>query len=213
MNEDTGQQHDPRTEALLEMARALGATNELDNLLSMVVDYSMELLDAERATLFLYDKDRHELYSRIAAGIETVRIPADSGLAGAAAMSMDLVNVPDAYADERFNRQIDMQSGYHTRSILACPLADYQGQLVGVLQILNKRKGPFDQRDEALAGALAAQAGVALQRAYLLDELLEKQRLEHSLAVAREVQQGLFPREAPHIDGFDIACWNRPTPA
>ena len=201
------------TAALLEMARALAATNDLDKLLSMVVSCSMSLLDAERATLFLYDKDSHELYSRISEGIAEVRIPADAGLAGAAATSMEIVNVPDAYADDRFNREVDKRSGYRTRSVLACPLADYEGQLVGVLQILNKRAGSFTGKDESLAAALGAQAGVALQRAHLLSERLEKERMEHAMAVAQEIQQGLFPREDPCVAGFDVSCWNRPCDA
>jgi len=204
---------DNRTQALLEMSRALGSTCQLDDLLNMVVRYSMELLNAERATLFLYDKEHHELYSRIAEGAKGLRIPADAGLAGAAAVTLKVINVPDAYADERFNRKVDEQTGYHTRSILSCPLTDYEGQLVGVLQVLNKREGTFHEDDISLAEALSAQAGVALQRAHLLEEYLEKKRLEDSLRIAQEIQEKLLPRQAPHWEGFDIACWNRPCDA
>jgi len=204
---------DNRTQALLEMSRALGSTCQLDDLLNMVVRYSMELLNAERATLFLYDKEHHELYSRIAEGAKGLRIPADAGLAGAAAVTLKVINVPDAYADERFNRKVDEQTGYHTRSILSCPLTDYEGQLVGVLQVLNKRKDTFNEDDISLAEALSAQAGVALQRAHLLEEYLEKKRLEDSLRIAQEIQEKLLPRQAPHWEGFDIACWNRPCDA
>ena len=197
-------------QALLDMTLAMAATCDLDKLLKMVVDYSMELLDAERATLFLYDNSVNELYSRIAEGTDEFRIPADSGIAGAAATSLKIVNIPDAYEDTRFNRTVDANTGYRTRSILSCPLTNYNGQLEGVLQILNKRTGPFDRADEALAEAFSAQAGVALQRAHLLDEYLEKQRLEDSLMVAKEIQQKLLPNEAPCLRGFDIVCWSRP---
>jgi serine phosphatase RsbU (regulator of sigma subunit) len=201
------------TQALLGMARALGATCDLGTLLKMVVDYSMDLLDAERATLFLYDKQREELYSRIAEGTGEFRISINTGIAGAAARNLEIINVPDAYQDPRFNRQVDQQTGYRTRSILAFPLTDYDGRLVGVLQVLNKRKGPFDEGDIELATALSAQAGVALQRAYLLQEFLEKQRLEQSLQIAKEIQEKLLPSQAPQLSGFDIACWNRPCDA
>ena len=194
---------------LLEMARALGATCDLDTLLPMVVSHSMALLGAERATLFLYDGARQELYTRVAAGVEGFRIPLSTGLAGAAARSLEVINAPDAYADARFNRSIDERTGYHTRGILSCPLIDYDGQLVGVLQVLNKRRGTFGAEDVALAEALGAQAGVALQRAHLLQEHLEKQRLEQSLAIAKDIQQKLLPREAPRLEHFDVACWHR----
>jgi phosphoserine phosphatase RsbU/P len=201
------------TQALLEMARALGTTCDLDRLLQMVIRYSMELLDAERATLFLYDRQKEELYSRIAEGTEEIRISINTGLAGAAARSLEIINVPDAYKDPRFNQDIDKNTGYRTRNLLSCPLTDYNGKLVGILQVLNKRGGAFDENDIALAGAFSAQAGVALQRASLIEEHLEKVRLEDSLRIAKEIQEGLLPSEAPQLPGFDIACWNRPCDA
>jgi len=201
------------TQALLEMARALGTTCDLDRLLQMVIRYSMELLDAERATLFLYDRQKEELYSRIAEGTKEIRISINTGLAGAAARSLEIINVPDAYKDPRFNQDIDKNTGYRTRNLLSCPLTDYNGKLVGILQVLNKRDGAFDENDIALAGAFSAQAGVALQRASLIEEHLEKVRLEDSLRIAKEIQEGLLPSKAPEFPGFDIACWNRPCDA
>jgi len=200
-------------QALLGIVRALGVTCDLDKLLHMVVNYSMELLDAERATLYLYDKDTQELFTRIAEGTGEFRISIETGLAGAAARSLKVINIPEAYQDERFNRTMDEQTGYRTRSILACPLLDYDGQLVGVLQILNKRDGAFDEDDITLIEALSAQAGVALQRARLIDQFLEKQRMENAMRIAHEIQEKLLPASAPKLDGFDIACWHRPCDA
>lgn len=214
MSEQAGKNDNAKEfKALLEITRALGATHDLDDLLTMIVSQSMDLLEAERATIFLYDKERKELYSRIAEGADELRIPIGTGLAGAAARQLEIINVPDAYKDDRFNPDVDKQTGYHTRSILSCPLTDYDGQLVGVLQVLNKKHGTFGADDMALAEAFSAQAGVALQRAHLIDEFLEKQRLEDSLRIAHEIQEKLLPSEAPRIKGFDIACWNRPCDA
>lgn len=197
-------------QVILQIARALGMTSDLDKLLKMVVDYSMELLNAERATLFLYDSEHKELYTRIAEGVEGFRMSINVGFAGLAARSLKVVNIPDAYADERFNRKVDARTGYRTRSILSCPLTDYNGKLVGVLQILNKREGTFDDSDIEVAEALSAQAGVALQRARLMEEYLEKQLMDNAMKVAREIQQKLLPSKSPPLEGFDIACWNRP---
>lgn len=195
--------------AILQIARALGMSSDLDNLLKMVVYYSMELLDAERSTLFLYDSEHKELYTRIAEGVEEFRISVNVGFAGLAARDLKVVNIPDAYADERFNQEVDAKTGYRTRNILSCPLTDYNGELVGVLQILNKREGTFDDSDIELAKALSAQAGVALQRARLLEEYLEKQRMDNAMKIASEIQQKLLPGQSPPLEGFDIACWNR----
>ena len=205
--------NDRHIQALLDMALALGATSDLDTLLQMVVDYSMELLDADRATLFLYDATTKELYSRIAEGTGELRISVNTGIAGAAARDLEIINIPDAYQDDRFNREVDKQTGYRTRSILAFPLTDNDNDLVGVLQVLNKQHGVFDKGDLALAQAFAAQAGVALQRAHLVDQYIQKQRLDHAMAIAREIQQELLPRKSPPLPGFDIACWNRPCDA
>ena len=197
-------------EKVLEISRAMAATVDLDELLGLIIERSMELLDAERASLFLYEQESNELVSRIAAGEEEIRFPADRGIAGAAATGGETVNVPDAYADERFNPEIDRETGFRTRSILSVPLRDYEGTLVGVLQVLNKRGGPFGGGDIALAETLAAQAGVVIQRARLIEHYLRKQEMERAMQIARDIQQGLLPDGQPDIAGFEVAGFSEP---
>ncbi|KPK83014.1 MAG: hypothetical protein AMJ81_08560, partial [Phycisphaerae bacterium SM23_33] len=190
---------------VLKITRDMVATTDLDELLGLVITSSMELLEAERATLFLYDQTTGELVSRIAHGAEEIRLPGDAGIAGAVARNRRVLNIPDAYADHRFNREVDRRTGFRTRNILAVPLLDHDGQLVGVLEVLNKRGAGFSPQDVTLAETLAAQAGVVLQRARLLAHYLEKLRMEQSLAIAREIQQDLLPRQNPQVAGFDMA--------
>lgn len=202
-------------ERLLGVARRLGATVDLDAMLAAIVDAATTLLDCERATVFLYDATAEELCSRIATGIADspiteIRFPASRGIAGDVARTGRLVNLPDAYADPRFNPEFDRASGFRTRSMLAVRLVDHDDATVGVLQLLNKRSGVFDDRDEEIAGFLGSQAGVAIQRQRLLDHFAEKQRIERDLNIARSIQQGLLPRERPAVPGFDVAGWNRP---
>lgn len=202
-------------ERLLEIARRLGATVDLDEMLSAIVDAATSLLDCERATVFLYDAEANELCSRIATGIEgspisEIRFSASRGIAGEVARTGQLVNLPDAYADPRFNPDFDKASGFRTRSMLTVRLADHGDATVGVLQLLNKRSGPFEARDEEVAGFLASQAGVAIQRQQLLDHYATKQKIERDLSIACSIQQGLLPRENPTFAGYDIAGWNRP---
>lgn len=195
---------------VLEISRAMAATEDLDNLLGLIVHRSMELLGAERATVFLYDADRNELISRVAAGAEDIRFPADRGIAGAAVRSNATLIVPDAYADDRFNPEVDRKTGFRTRNILSVPLHDYQGGLVGVLQVLNKRRGGFEPYDVTLAEMLAANAGVILQRARLIEHYIEKQHMERAMKIARDIQRGLLPAANPHICGFDVAGFSEP---
>jgi putative ABC transport system ATP-binding protein len=124
-----------------------------------------ELLGADRATLFLLDEERGELWSKVAAGAAgVIRIPRGSGIAGAVAASGRALNVPDARADLRFDASVDRTSGYVTRSILCVPLLDQRGRVFGVAQMLNKRGDlPFDADDEDRFQEFMASVGVILE--------------------------------------------------
>jgi phosphoserine phosphatase len=193
---------------LLDITRQMAVTFDLTELLGMIVRAACEVLECERATIFLYDPQTQELYSRVATGVEALRFPADRGIAGVAAQRRIVVHVPDAYADPRFNPEIDQRTGFRTRNLLTCPLDNLDGELMGVLQALNKSGGTFTPEDEDLARVLSAQAGVALQRFFLLEEYAEKQRMAHGLELARKIQQALFPKSSPQIPGYEIAGWN-----
>ena len=190
---------------LLDVSRQLGATVELQPLLESIERAALKVLGCERASVFLYDRTANELYSKLATGVEEIRFPADRGIAGEAAQQRTTINVEDAYADDRFNPDVDRQTGFRTRSLLTVPMSGYDGSLMGVLQVLNKRGGAFTTSDEHLAHTVGALAGVALQRQLLLEAYAEKQKLEHDLSLAREIQQSALPTAPPRLDGFDIA--------
>ncbi|MBI1913927.1 MAG: SpoIIE family protein phosphatase [Planctomycetes bacterium] len=197
--------------ALLEVSCQLGANSELSPLLQTIEQATLLVLDCERTTIFLYDRQSDELYSRVATGEGDIRFSAGRGIAGEAFRTQGVINVPDAYADARFNREVDRQTGFTTRNLLTCPLLGIDRRAVGVLQVLNKRDGSFDSWDEELVRTFGAQAGVAVQRQLLMDEYVEKQRLKEDLRIAHDIQQGLLPRQPPHVPNYDIAGWNRPT--
>jgi len=208
----------PILERLLLVSRRLGITADLNEILSLIIDAMRDLLDAERATVFEFDAKTNELFATVAHGIgsaggaedSTIRFPAGLGIAGAAATSGRILNIPDAYQDARFNQEIDRRTGFRTRSILTIPLLSFDDELVGVAQVLNKRGGVFGASDEQLAEALAAQAAVAIKRARLVDDQIAKKRMERDLEVARVIQQATFPKVLPRIRGFDIAAWSQP---
>jgi phosphoserine phosphatase len=203
-------------QTVLEIVRRLASEPRLDPLLESIAAETCNLLDAERATLFLYDPATNELYSRVVTQVEVeeIRIPvSDQSIAGAAANTKGdaCLNIADVYADPRFNRGVDLQTGWRTRNILAASMRNLDGELVGVLEALNKRGGGFTEEDCSLIRALGAQAGVALERARLLEEFLEKRRLENEMQLARDIQIGLQPQSAPEIQGFDLAGWSQPS--
>jgi len=200
-------------EVLLGIIRRLASEPRLDPLLGSIAEETCHLLDAERTTLFLYDAATDELFSRTVteSEIEVIRFPADRGIAGAVARSKQTLLIPDAYADSRFNPDVDRKTGWRTRDILAVPMTNLEGELVGVLEALNKCAGSFSEDDTALLTALADQAGVALERARLLEEFLAKRRLEHEMELARDIQTGLLPHDPPALDGFDLAGWSQPS--
>ena len=190
---------------VLEISRSLAVAVELDDLLRLIIQRAMELLQAERATVFLYDAATDEVISRVAAGAESIRVPANRGIVGRTIRENTTIRVGDAYADPSFCREVDQATGFRTRNILSLPLRDYEQKVIGVLQVLNDHKGPFCNDDVTLGETLAAQAGVALQRARLIEHYVEKQRMERAMKIARDIQQGLLPQKSPQISGFDVA--------
>ena len=195
---------------LIDVSRQLGATVELEPLLKSIEEAALQVLDCERVSVFLYDPNTRELFSKVATGVEDIRFPANTGIAGEAAQTRKTIHVPDAYSDPRFNPEVDKATGFKTRNMLTLSMVGYDGHLVGVLQLLNKRLDCFTTDDERLAEMLSALAGVAIQRQFLMQEYAEKQKLERDLDLAREIQRGYLPQENPRVPGFEIAGWNKP---
>ena len=196
---------------ILEVTRKLAAPYDLDTMLAEVVNASREVLNADRGTVFLYDEETDELVVRVGTELDQIRIPADKGIVGESAQSRQLINVPDCYADSRFNRAIDKQTGYKSRCMLTIPLIGYEDSLIGVLQILNKNDGVFDEHDEFVAQALAAQAAVVLHRVKATQKLIESEKIGREISVARDVQMGTLPKDMPDITGYEFGGAFAPT--
>jgi phosphoserine phosphatase len=197
-------------ERILEVTRQLARPLDLQTMLKRVIDEARTILRADRGTVFLYDPGTDELFSTVATGTGTLRIPAGAGIVGESARTRRVVNVPDCYADPRFNPEVDRKTGYRTRCLLTVPLIGYDGSLVGVMQLLNKEEGVFGEQDEGIATALGAQCAVALQRARMLEDLVAKEKMERELAVARDIQMRVLPKKVPELPGYDVAGWSRP---
>lgn len=197
-------------EALLEVTRRLAAPADLHALLVEVADAACQVLHAERASVWLLDAARDELVLEVAADLGTVRLPVDTGLLGVCARERTVVNVPDCYADPRFDPAMDLKSGFRTRCSLTLPLVDLDAGLVGVLQVLNGRAGRFDAVDEAVGTALAAQCAIALQRARMTAALVEGEVLRQELELARTMQMSTLPADLPALAGYSMHATFRP---
>jgi len=160
-----------RLTLLLDLSRALASELDLDRLLLTIVERTSEVLDADRCTLFMVDEERDEVWSRVAQGdgISEVRLPRRLGIVGHVATTGETVNVPEAYEDPRFNREVDKHTGYRTRTILTMPVRSNSGEIVGVVQVLNKRIGIFTEDDEGMLATICDHAAVALMNASLLE--------------------------------------------
>lgn len=203
--------------ALLGVAKALASEIKLDNLLQVIVAKAAEVMDAERATLFLYDQPRNELWSKTTQKLEIneIRVALGVGIAGTVAKTRALINIGDAYADPRFDSTFDKQTGYRTRSILCLPLIGNGDSLVGVIQVLNKRnRETFDEIDESLLAGLSDHITVALERGRLIEAYIEKERLEEGLKLAHDIQMSMLPKTFPPFpERRDLDIFAAITPA
>ncbi len=186
-----------KTSAMLLVSKRLADSLSLQVLLPRMVELISDFLDAERCTIFLHDFQTEELYTKAAVGLEEeIRIPADKGIAGAVFKTGEPVNIEDAYADSRFNPEVDRQTGFRTRNLIAVPirhLSEKDSAVVGVVQVLNKRNGSFTDDDVALLGSLNSQAVAAFINAVLHEEVKkatteQRRLLDVTTALSRELQ-------------------------
>jgi signal transduction histidine kinase len=161
--------------AFRDVATAVGSELELEPLLRSIIDAVCTVVGSERASLFLLDEATGEVVSRVLTGhAAEIRVGPGKGIVGAVVASGQAVRLDDAWADPRFSRDVDADTGFRTRTLLAVPLRAHDGTLKGVVQALNKTSGAFDVDDEQLLEAMGAELTVALERARLFDELRRK---------------------------------------
>ena len=170
------------SDMLLQVTTDLAKTKSLDEALEVLVKITTSTIGAERGTIFLNDPATGELYSRIAQGNfrREIRILNTKGVAGWAFTKNEGVIIHDAYKDERFNKAVDVRTGFRTKSILCAPLRTVNGEEIGVSQILNKIDGEFDQDDLDMLEAMTEQAAIAIQGNIIVEQIeaARKQELE-----------------------------------
>jgi len=160
-------------------AHLVNSNVKIDDVLKNIVDVSVSICEADRGTLYLVDKSKNELWSKVLKGNEPKRITLKigDGFAGWAAANKEIVNIKDASTDSRFNSTFDKESGYVTKSVLCFPIKNKNDDVLGVMQLLNSKNGVFSNLDENFLYALSTNAALALQNADLVEQLLKTERI------------------------------------
>ena len=151
---------------------------DIDQLLILLADMGRDLISADRCTVWLLNRKTKELWSKVAHGMDRIIIPVTAGIAGCVAVTGDSLIINDPYSDDRFDKDIDKKTGYHTRNILGLPINDGEGKIIGVFQAINKMPEPenFSEQDLEHLLLAATYTGKALDAAILQEEIEATQR-------------------------------------
>lgn len=160
-----------RLYTLLQLSTLLSSVHNVDQLLKLLTVQTSLLLGADRTSIFMYDESKEEFWSKVAEGEgrKVIRVPADRGIVGLVFRKKKLINVKNVYRHPAFNPDVDKNTGFHTRNILACPMLYRAGGILGVMEVLNKKSGAFTDQDEKMLPAIAAVAAVALENSLLIE--------------------------------------------
>ncbi|NIP17162.1 MAG: SpoIIE family protein phosphatase, partial [Xanthomonadales bacterium] len=189
---------------ILEIMHRLAAPEAMPELLREIIEVGKVAIVAEAGVLWLCDRVNEDLVMVAPAFDPPVRLKLDQGWAGRCATSHEISNIHECREDGLFREYPVQVPGFETRSILNVPILGQDDTLLGVMQWLGAAVGQFDEHDEWVGPALAAQAAVAIQHSYMTDELLANAILEQEVAVAREIQMSTLPREMPEVPGYDV---------
>ena len=159
---------------ILKISELINSEKDFERLLESIMEESNKAVGADRSSLFILDKDTNYLWSKVALGTSGVeiRFPANIGIAGFVATTGEVLNIDNVYEDSRFNPEIDRKTGYKTRNILCVPMINREGQIYGVFESMNKKKGNFTKEDGEMLLALSAQAAIVIENTLLNQELM-----------------------------------------
>jgi len=193
---------------IFDYAAKIGAAQDLDALLVLIAGLARDLVGADRCSIWLVDAKYSRLWTKVAHGVQELRIPIGQGLVGACVTRNEAILVNDTLGDERFLRSVDIESGYVTKSVLTLPLHGIDGKPLGALQVLNK-PGGFSSEDVDLLGLCTTHSASTLETQRLRQEAEVAQLLLREMEIARDVQQHLLPQAQPPIPGMDYAGYCR----
>jgi putative methionine-R-sulfoxide reductase with GAF domain/predicted Ser/Thr protein kinase len=192
---------------ILEANKALAATFDATEILRIILRTATSETDAERGTIFLREPGSDELVSQILEGgaIAPIRLPVGRGIAGTVAKTGEIINITDAYKDPRFDSHVDSASGFRTLTILAAPLRSPNGEIVGVVEILNKRHRVFTSEDAEFLAEIGTHSALAVESVRQHEAAVAQARREGAAQVLKAAHQFLAPHVWPDTPGFESA--------
>ncbi len=201
---------------LVEVSGLINSITDYDELLRAILDVARRVILAEAASLFFMNKETGALELAISSFEEgqfqqpDISVPRGRGIVGWVAKHAQSLLIPKAYEDPRFYKEADRQTGFRTRSILCAPLM-HNGEVIGVLQILNPRdKESFDEQELEGFAAYANLTATAIEKLRALERMRAQERVERDLAIASDIQRELLARAIPvRIPGAVFAAHNQ----
>jgi len=183
-----------RLKALGSTSETINSTLDLDDLLDIILQQAIKHTNADRGTIYIVTEDGNSICSKVLDGEveKEICLPIGSGIAGYVAETGEVLNIQDAYSDDRFNPQVDKDSGYKTRSLLTMPMKNPGGDVVGVIQLLNKdesiNEGIFDRNDEEFIASMGVQGSIAIEKARMAEHMVKNE----SLAAVGRLASGII---------------------
>ena len=192
--------------SIIEATKRLNSTLDLGELIRIILNLATRQTGAARGTVFLVDREHNEIWSLVGLGLDqhVIRLPLNRGIAGWVAREGSAVRIDNAYDDPRFEPDVDRKLGFKTQQLLCLPIRNEDDAIIGVLQLLNKGE-PFNEEDQAFLDALSSHVALALERAQLHREHIEKEKMQRDLELAREIQAGFLPEAPPVLPGIHMA--------
>lgn len=190
---------------ILEASKLLNSTLDLAELTTIILRIVRDEVGTDRGTVFVLDRAHQLLHSLVGQGLEGKQIvlPVDKGIAGAVAATGETIDIPNAYGDARFDPSFDTSLGYRTHDIYCMPIVNRVGEIVGVLELMNRVR-PLTEEDEEFLAGVSVHVGLALENAQLHREIVEKRKIEQELMIAREIQQNFYPIIPESCGGVEI---------
>jgi sigma-B regulation protein RsbU (phosphoserine phosphatase) len=188
--------------SLIEVSIIINSTLNLDNLIRLVMEKAQSVMKAEASSVMIIDEEKNVLLCPVALGevgekVQNIELEMDKGIAGWVATHGEPQIVPDVLKDPRFNPKVDEETGFHTRSILACPLK-VKDRIIGVAEVINRTDGKaFDEEDLELFSTFCRQVAMAIENARIHQLEIERKKIEQQLEAAKFIQQSFMPKDYP----------------
>lgn len=184
---------------IFDYVAKISAAHHLNDLLMLMANMGKEMILADRCTIWLIDREKNELYTTVAHGVDEIRIPYGSGIVGAAIAQGTPIVIEDAYRDSRHNMDNDLRTGYRTKSIITVPFRNNDNTILGAYQAINKmtEAAVFSQQDLEYLTLAASYAGKSLETFLLHQEIIDTQR--EIISVMGEISELRSRETANHV--------------